>query len=574
MINSFLFKILILLTFLNMPMYGITAEASQTGFLVVAGDRGAVGNREVETVFNKFSRDYFATLTFIGWEEDKYSSYFNSALKEIKNKGAGRVVVIPLMISSHDPHFRKMERLLTAQTKEVFGSNFNPVITPPLKESYLFDQILFDHIQIISKDMEQERLVVVGFGVATQEDSDKMKEDLHFLLNRVRRFWNFKETTASIFFHPYAEKKVKEGGDEAALQLITRTAAKKGRTLVIPMSIGMKTDSAMSFSGRLKGMLSELDITMSHEELIQHENILLWLKKTANQYDLSKPGEIGVVLMPHGSNKLWNDTVEKTIEPLKDRYPIEIAYGMADYSTIQEAVSRLEARGIRRIIFGRMYALQESMKAESDYILGLSREPVIRRHHSADFRQLRSSAVFTTFGGYEEDPNIASVLLERVNEMSRNPEKETVLLISHGSGDDELNKKWLSIMGRNVENMKKASTKRFKSIKAATLREDWPDKMKDSLMEIKQIIEEGSRDGRVIIIPNRLAESGFYREVLEGFHFDMNPNGIAPHHFVTEWLEREIKKAINDIGVSPLTWQRKDDTERVENKIVHDKHRF
>jgi len=572
--NSFLFKILILLIFFNMAIYGITAEASQTGFLIVAGDRGAVGNEDIEKVFRRFSSEYPAALSFIGWEEDKYSPYFNSAIKGFRDKGAAKVVVIPLMVSSHDPHFRKMEKLLTAQAKEVFGSGFNPLIAPPLKESYLFDQILFDHIQAISKDPEQERLVIAGFGAETLEDSEKMKEEFYSLLNRVRRFWNFKETTAAVFFHPHAEKKAREDGGKTALQIITNTAAKKGRTLVIPMSIGMKTDSAMSFFGRLKAMLSEFDLTMLHEELIGHENILLWLKKTANQYNLAKPGEIGVVLMPHGSNKLWNDTVDKTIEPLKNKYPIEIAYGMADYSTIQEAVSRLESRGIKKIIFGRMYALQESMKAESDYILGLSREPQIHRHHIADFRQLRNSAVFTTFGGYEEDPDIASALLKRAEEMSRNPEKETILLISHGSGDDELNKKWLSVMGRNAENMKKASTKKFKSIKVAALREDWPDKMKDSLMEIKQIIEEGNRDGRVIIIPNRLAGSGFYREVLDGLHFDMNPNGIAPHPFVMEWLEREIQKAMGGIGVSPLVRQRKDDMESAENKVLHDKHRF
>ncbi len=52
--------------------------------------------------------------------------------------------------------------------------------------------------------------------------------------------------------------------------------------------------------------------------------------------------DIGVVIMPHGTTQPWNDAVEKMLEPLKGKYPIEMAYGMGDAQVIQEAVLRLE----------------------------------------------------------------------------------------------------------------------------------------------------------------------------------------------------------------------------------------
>lgn len=562
---------ILLFTAIFMPLSAaaLSDKEDQPGFLVVAMDRGALGNKEVEKVFERFGQEHPATLTIIGWNEEKYKPYFISSLKELKAKGAKRVVVIPMIVSRYDAYFEKMEQTVNAAINEIFGSDSRPVLTPPLGESYLFDQILYDRIAAVSKEPEQERLVVVGLGAATPGQADKIKQELDTLLNRIRHLWKFKEVASAVYFHSQAEKPVRDEGNENALQLITKIAAKKGRTIVIPMAIGKKTDSAMSFLSRLRSTLSDLDITLPEAELIQHDNVLIWLKKTANMHSPVQPGEIGVVLMPHGSDKPWNDTVERTIEPLKVRYQVEIAYGMADYSSIQEAVSRLEAKGIKHVIFGRMYALLESMRAESDYILGLTQEFAGHNHHKADYRQLCTSIIFTSFGGYEEDPEIASALLHRVEEMSHDPADETILLLSHGSGDDQVNERWLSLMLRNAGYMERLSKKRFKSIKVASLREDWPDKMEVSLQEIKKIIEDGNRHGRVIIIPNRLAGSGPYQRVLKDMNYELNPNGIAPHSFVTHWLEREIQKAINNLGMS-LSAGQASGVDVAAGEITHD----
>src|SRR3546814_2134359 len=55
--------------------------------------------------------------------------------------------------------------------------------------------------------------------------------------------------------------------------------------------------------------------------------------------------EIGVVVLAHGADWHWNQTLRETVRPLERQYRIEYAFSMADQATIERAVQRLHARG-------------------------------------------------------------------------------------------------------------------------------------------------------------------------------------------------------------------------------------
>jgi len=297
-----------------------------------------------------------------------------------------------------------------------------------------------------------------------------------------------------------------------------------------------------------------LDVVYSGEEIFPHPNILLWLKKTANQVLPTSSNQIGVVIMPHGATQPYNDVVEQTIKPLKSRYKIEMAYGMGDAGVIQQAISRLEDQGIRQIIFVRMYALSDQMKQMTDWILGISNTPPGDHHHHghnlAPPSQVRSAAVFSTFGGYEENPDIAGILNERIIELSEDPSKETVILVAHGAGDDESDAKWLSVMLDHVERIKNMTKSRFRDIKVATVREDWPKERKQAVAQLKEMIQKGNHAGRVLLISNRLYGAGPYKNLLEevglkeGADYVINRKGFAPHPVLTRWLDEGIGRTI------------------------------
>lgn len=82
--------------------------------------------------------------------------------------------------------------------------------------------------------------------------------------------------------------------------------------------------------------------------------------------------DFGVLLMAHGGSPEWNDAVLDAVKPLRDRYEIEVALGMADAKSLQDAVSKLEGRGVRRIAVVRLFVSGESFVRETEQILGLA----------------------------------------------------------------------------------------------------------------------------------------------------------------------------------------------------------
>ena len=270
------------------------------------------------------------------------------------------------------------------------------------------------------------------------------------------------------------------------------------------------------------------------------------MKKTANKYTPLEPEHVGVVIMPHGAQMPYNKATEAAIQPLKKKYRIEIAYGMADPWTLAEAVEKLEKQGASKIVVARMYSLGDQFKDKTDYILGLSNtEPKTRGGRLPP--RVRSSSIFATFGGYEENNSlICEILKDRVLEISKNPEKETVLLISHGARDDKRDKRWKDVLQKHAKYIKENTQVPFKEIHGLTVREDWPEKHKKAVDEIRSIIQDASNNGKALIISNRLYGSGRYDEFFEGLDYEMNRKGLALHANMTHWLDEGIRKTLQN----------------------------
>ena len=101
-------------------------------------------------------------------------------------------------------------------------------------------------------------------------------------------------------------------------------------------------------------------------------------------------------------------------------------------------------------------------------------------------------------------------------------------------------------MKNHIDWFQKQFSRPFKKIISMALREDWPEKRENALNEIKKIIKEGNKGGKVIVISNRLYGSGPYKNFLKGLDFEMNSKGLAPHPNLTHWLAKGINLAITN----------------------------
>ncbi|MGH7255302.1 MAG: hypothetical protein ACREI3_05940 [Nitrospirales bacterium] len=93
--------------------------SAQTAFLVVAPDRGALGNRETAAVFEEFHRSYApAALAYVGRAynrpENEYAGYLVQALQHLQEAGASEIVAIPLFLSAESPAVQEVAAAMPA----------------------------------------------------------------------------------------------------------------------------------------------------------------------------------------------------------------------------------------------------------------------------------------------------------------------------------------------------------------------------------------------------------------------------------------------------------------------------
>jgi len=276
---------------------------------------------------------------------------------------------------------------------------------------------------------------------------------------------------------------------------------------------------------------------------------------TASDASSKASDEFGVLVMAHGGAPMWNEGVMSSVNSLRDQYPVEVAFGMADAVSLQEAVARLEARGVREIGVVRLFISGESWYERTQQILGIMPgaparpAPMDHGHgaghgghggHSMEFWKLQTEASFAlSKQGLAESSAMDGVLVDRVRALSRNPEKEDVLILAHGPGDDSENERWIARIRSRANSV--ADNFPFRRVHVETLREDWPEKRVAAELRIRAFVERAQAEGgTAIVIPFRVHGFGPYSEVLEGLDFTSDGRGLVPHGNVTQWMEEQI----------------------------------
>lgn len=264
------------------------------------------------------------------------------------------------------------------------------------------------------------------------------------------------------------------------------------------------------------------------------------------------PEPFGLLVMAHGGSPEWNQTVLQAVEPLRGSYPVEVAFGMADACSLQEGVRALEAKGVRKVGVVRLFVSGESWYERTEQILGLTGGAPPARpgdcgggehamHHSmALFRVATSSSFALSTQGLKDGSEIGPILAERAVRLSRTSEKEDVLVLAHGPGDDAENERWIASLDARAEAIRK--TRPFHRVEVMTLREDWPEKRQAAEQRVRDFVSRAASEGRkAIVIPFRLSGFGPYAEVLKGLAYESDGQGLLPHTNVTQWIAHQAE---------------------------------
>ena len=266
----------------------------------------------------------------------------------------------------------------------------------------------------------------------------------------------------------------------------------------------------------------------------------------------------GILLLAHGGRDDWNREVLAVADRVAESRPVEVAFGMADKRTMQDAVDRLKQRDVAEIVAVPLFvSSHSSVLRATEYLLGsrddappelqaFARMGARRAADQGDDRPGfdRTTPVDTTVpisvtGALDDHALVAEILVSRAAEVSRDPANEVVVLVAHGPSSEEDNALWLDNMRRLAERM--GPDTGFSRIDYLTVRDDAADPVRSqAAAELRAVVEGAVEEGRsVLIVPLLLSYGGIetgIRRRLGDLPYRMTSQALLPDERLSEWV--------------------------------------
>lgn len=288
--------------------------------------------------------------------------------------------------------------------------------------------------------------------------------------------------------------------------------------------------------------------------------LLTVAQKPEQAASAGEPRPAGILLLAHGGKPSWNDAVKKLAAEVDRVMPVEVAFGMATRSNIQEAIDRLTIRGVSEVIAVPLFVSSHSAVIRSTrYLLGLRAEapPELVTFAAMDHRQgenhtshmsdttldrttpIQATVRIRMTSALDRHPIAADILLSRAQSISRDPVHEVVVVVAHGPVSEQDNEKWLADMRWLVKQMDDRSS--FKRIECLTVRDDAPEPVRSqATAALRAVVESAGREGnRVLLVPLLLSYGGIEEEIKERLHgldYVISLQALLPDERMARWI--------------------------------------
>ena len=294
----------------------------------------------------------------------------------------------------------------------------------------------------------------------------------------------------------------------------------------------------------------------------------------------SESSKTGILVMAHGGGTTWNSMVKEAAKPLIEKHPVEFAWGMANFVSLQKAVRNLEAENVDRIIVVPLFISKHSpILRQAEYLLGLRDEladqPMPVMHYTEEFEimsgvdldeshkmhnmlfpptlnqvEVRVPVQFTD--ALDDHPAVAGILRDRILALSDDPANETVVLAAHGPNGEEDNTRWVqsmeSLAAQVQQKQKEEGRPTFRNINALTVRDDAPEDIHEQAKQhFRAVVRQGNISGEVIVIPVFLSPGGREKSIaqrLENLDFKWKGETLLPDERLTDFLLQSVDSAL------------------------------
>ncbi len=266
----------------------------------------------------------------------------------------------------------------------------------------------------------------------------------------------------------------------------------------------------------------------------------------------------GILLLAHGGRDDWNRQVLELASAVDASRPVEVAFGMANKRTIQDALDRLSERGVTEVVAVPLFiSSHSSVMRATEYLLGSrdeappqleafarmgARRVADRAADESDFdwtTPIEAAVPISVTTALDGHALVAEILLSRALDVSERPEEEVVVVVAHGPTSDEDNYLWLENMDILVERMRPRT--RFSRIECLTVRDDASDPVRErATAELRAVVDRVLQEGKsALIVPLLLSYGGIevgIRRRLEGLPYRMADQALLPDERLSEWV--------------------------------------
>ncbi|WP_082053062.1 sirohydrochlorin chelatase [Gordoniibacillus kamchatkensis] len=248
----------------------------------------------------------------------------------------------------------------------------------------------------------------------------------------------------------------------------------------------------------------------------------------------------GVLVISHGSrSEEWVRLVDEAVAEVRAPGGIPIVSSFLEIvegRLIQDGIAALENEGVTDLLVVPLFVSSGSTHLdEIGFALGVIPQPLL----PTEMTPFERTARVHMAAPIDDDPVVAELVYDKVRELSREPQREVLLLVGHGSAERGFHQRWQRGLKRLAERVRLIGG--FAAADTAML---LPDQTARKLRRW----QERRQDYAIVAAPLFLSEGYFTQTVvpqrLEGRHHNVRYNGRAllPSPLVSRWMERQIER--------------------------------
>jgi sirohydrochlorin cobaltochelatase len=306
----------------------------------------------------------------------------------------------------------------------------------------------------------------------------------------------------------------------------------------------------------------------------------------------TKTEKVGVLILAHGGkHSSWDEAVKNATETLKKDYIIEVAFGMANPTSMQAGIDKLENQGVTKIVVVPLFISSYSpIIRQNEYLLGLrdtlADPPMLMMHHGSGNMAMKEKDKHNSMNSMnsmeKDNPHsmskpkkkmelkplifkskiiltkpldahslVAEIIFDRISELSTNPTNETILIVAHGPNDEKDNKNWIKTidsLADQIRTIQSEKGSKFKQIFGLTVRDDAnPAVYEQAKEQLRTLVSQSGKDGEVIVIPLLLSQGGVearYVKRLEGLKYKWSGKTLLPHPNITKFIQVSVENVL------------------------------